>query len=361
MLSNFVAEYSLSGAQQGLISTSQGIGSMVSLIIAMLIAGRLKKTTVVTLSLFFIIFICLFISVIPPFVVLALLYGLLGIVIGLFNALNSSLISDMHSPKTAPKYMSLLHGVFGMGGIAGPIAFLFLMNAGFSWNQVFMFISALCALMFALYYFMSRKAVKVLTFSQPDSKFAVKDFLGFFKSRNNLLYCASIGAYSAHQAIVVIFITMYITTNLMSVGLGALSLSLYWVGIAAARLLTPKFKLHPKTQLVLGCLLAGLTLAVGLLSNNALILTVCVLISGFFGGSSIPLIYALACSENSTITLIASTIVTGFLYIFQAATPVFVAYISSIFTTTVGMYISVLLALLCSLTSFFIKKRVYET
>jgi fucose permease len=206
----FGGGYTVSSFLSGRLSAKRGIGP---LLIAAAITGMIALAVL---------------SASATWPIFLLATGLLGVGGGLIDATTNTYVAIRHGARA----MGLIHGVFGIGAIAGPLLVTVLLQVGFSWRVAF----ALLALGQALYVAgLWKFARDIETHSEPSqsrhrtsllrSPILIWSLVVFF------VY-AGVGAGAGAWAFT------YLTEELgISDGVGGLVVATYWGGFTASRLL----------------------------------------------------------------------------------------------------------------------------
>jgi fucose permease len=206
----FGGGYTVSSFLSGRLSANRGIGP---LLIAAAITGMIALAVLSA-------------SATWPFFLLAT--GLLGVGGGLIDATTNTYVAIRHGARA----MGLIHGVFGIGAIAGPLLVTVLLQVGFSWRVAF----ALLALGQALYVAGLWKFARDLeTHSEPSQS---GHRTGLLRSPILIWSLVVFFVYAGVGAGAGAWAFTYLTEELgISDGVGGLVVAAYWAGFTASRLL----------------------------------------------------------------------------------------------------------------------------
>ena len=119
LLNEVVAAFSLTGAAQGLLSSMLSVGYMLALLVNPLFQGRTEKLFMLLLSGLMQVAMLLLSGSASSFAVFLTAIVLLGVGCGWLDGYINSCMIDFH-PHDSPKYLSLLHGLFGVGSCWPP-------------------------------------------------------------------------------------------------------------------------------------------------------------------------------------------------------------------------------------------------
>ena len=189
LLNEVVAAFSLTGAAQGLLSSMLSVGYMLALLVNPLFQGRTEKLFMLLLSGLLQVAMLLLSGSASSFAVFLTAIVLLGVGCGWLDGYINSCMIDFH-PHDSPKYLSLLHGLFGVGSLLAPLLMQALL-LGISWRGVFFVIAAMTAgamLCVAL----ARRGAKGLDSRQQarEERLSLQQFGGYLRKKRNLLLLA---------------------------------------------------------------------------------------------------------------------------------------------------------------------------
>lgn len=135
LLNEVVETFALTGAAQGLLSSMLNVGYMLALLVNPLFQGRTEKLAMLLLSGILQVAMLLLSGAATSFAVFLPAIVLLGVGCGWLDGYINSCMIDYH-PQDSPKYLSLLHGLFGVGSLLAPLLMQALL-LGISWRGVF--------------------------------------------------------------------------------------------------------------------------------------------------------------------------------------------------------------------------------
>lgn len=351
-LSNFIEEYNLKSSAQGLPMTLQGVFSVASIILMMFTVSRIKKHLAAFLALLFSGIAMLGLSIVPPFALMIILYGLFGISMGVQDTAGNALMVDIH-PESSVR-LNDMHFLFGIGNVTAPLVFQFLVSKGVLWNHVFLLVFAVQAIL-SIVFLMVIKAGAPQTKNYAETETAkidIKVITTFLKSDGNIFLFLSMFFYCAHQIGVSAWIRRFFELEMGSAILGTAALSAFWLGIAVSRILLPRLGLKPQYQLAYGNALAAMAMLFGIVLKNPIVMVICMAITGFAGGNTIPNDTFLSCERLKSNTLIATTILFAGMYIGASAISPIIGSVSAGFSLRIGVFVPVIAAALNALAGF---------
>ena len=338
LLTPIVEHYGLTESQQGVPNAALNIGCAAALLTSLFVMGRVAKPRLMLIAFAATIVFILPLSLRPSFILLARLYLLVGLAVGYIDTLASSAMADLFQGKQAARMMGALHAMFGIGGMISPVVMGGLMRGGLRWNQVYLVIAGI-GVLFALYVLpVGRGWMRDVTDGRTESLRLSGGMLKrFFGSREQLLILLSVLAYAYYLGGVTVWTDRYIDVELHNTQLGAMALSLFWLGMTACRLLAPNLKISPVRYIPVSGLLSAAALAGGILSGNAYIMCGAAVVTALLVGAVIPMILHVSCERFSENTMLATTAVLLCVYAGQAAGPAVIGQMEGALSIGTGL------------------------
>ncbi|MFP4016649.1 MAG: MFS transporter [Halanaerobiales bacterium] len=297
MMPEIISYFNLKLSQGGLILTLQSIGGVLVVVMAGVIADRVSKSRLMVLG-FLLYIICLYlISIIPFFSLLLSLSFIFGIGSRLVDTLSNAYISDLY-PEKKGRYLNILHSVFGIGALIGPLYTRFLLDNGYSWRHVFRFLGYASLPILVLFY-LTQRGKPVIKHSKESSG-EHEHVLELLKNKQIWILSIVMFFYVGHQAGVMLWTPMYIETYLRgSAVIASLSISIYWVGMIISRMTFSYFTRNHKNSVMIRwtSIIAGILLLLGLLSKQSWVVIAFLAVSGLLTGAFIPLLIDIASSK----------------------------------------------------------------
>jgi fucose permease len=301
VMPKIIAEHGLELSQGGLIMTLQSIGGVFSIILGGILADFIKKSKLIFISfsaLGMILFVLIYIN---KFSLILVAFFVFGAANRMFDSISNAYMSDLH-PANKALYLNLMHTIFGIGALSGPIYAGYLLDSGFSWNRLLSVAGITCIAVIALMPFLIKRDEKLISLN--DSSITPGNPLQHMSIFGHTpliwLLCIIMFLYIGHQSILVTWIPMFMKINLSSTTtLSGFALSSLWLGILLGRLTCAylTYRIPVIKLLMIGSLLGGLVLGLGLLSQNITLLIISLGLAGLFSGATIPLIVTIACDR----------------------------------------------------------------
>lgn len=337
LMPRIIEEYQISLAHGGLFVSAKSVGGILAIVLSMLIADRLSKSTM--LSLGFLMFgLGLFlIGMVSLYTVLLAVFFFLGAGSKLADTLFSAYISDLR-PERRGYYLNLLHTFFGVGAILSPLYVQVLMARAFTWHQVFSILGLISiALSFLLPLLAKKDQLPEKDKPKPE-KTSIGQTLAFMKQQPYMwLICLIMFLYIGHHVVLSVWIPLYMENHLhMTPAVAGLGITSLWLGMTAGRFLVACVvdRFQPSRILALGCLLGALFMAVGLWSDNGNILLVALFLNGLVSGSVLPLLVTIACNRYPE----HSGTVSAMIFMTGSLSSIFFPWFSGRLAETVGFF-----------------------
>lgn len=289
MLSSIIDAYDLQTAQEGYMSSCISAGALAALLGGILLRGRVSKPAFIFWGGTLMSVMLLLKGTVIPFGVFLAVCTAMGLGMGVMDSFQSAFLADL-IPERSAQGLGVLHGIFGVGGFALPLA-LHRLLAGYGWRQVYVMIGLVCLALMLQFGLASRKMAH-------DRLFAVKlETSGNFSQIRNfikqpyffvLLLCIFLGA--AAQNGVLVWTVRYVSGTLKSEALAPLCLSLFWIASTVSRVMTPRLPVRPSAVLAAGSALTAAVWTAGIVSENAVMMLICCIIGGLGSGCCIPVL-----------------------------------------------------------------------
>lgn len=347
MLTNYIDYYQLKSYEQGLMSAFQSGGNLAALFLIGFLQKYLKKNEIL-LGAAIIIPLVFFMFSMRPFIFIFLVgYALYGIAFGFVDSLASSVMVDLY-PEKSSFYMNLLHGIYGVGGLFGPILMRGLQLLQMQW-QVILFVIACFALLVALVYLIiTIKTYKVLQNHSLQKRIKMNEVIGFLKNKNKRILFICAFFYGAHQIGITLWVARYISEYLQTPQWGAITLSVFWICVAVSRLTIPQMHWQNKKIMILGHMICGIILIFGIISQNGFLMMICTGISGIAEGTLLPLTLDTACHWEVDNTALGSSMILLAHYLGFIITPIVMGSIISRFSIGIGMLLPAFFSLMAA-------------
>lgn len=157
-LPKIIETYNLSLEQASLFSVFQSGGMLLANCFTALVVDKLDKNKMLGVMFLLMGGFLFCIGSVPPFVLILMLFVLMGIVSNVVNNACSSYMSDLYGDQRA-RYISILHAFFGLGSLMGPLFIGQLTRMGFVWNNAYTTLG-LVIIFISVAYFLTMMVIK---------------------------------------------------------------------------------------------------------------------------------------------------------------------------------------------------------
>ncbi len=302
-----IAEFSLTGASQGLMNSMINLGSTLPLIIIPFLQGRVHKMWLVLFGSALQMLMLLLTGLSGNFTLLLVACALLGAGNNFTDSCCNSYIVDLH-PTDNSKYLNLLHGFFGVGGLITPLLITWVINRS-GWRSAYIVAAVICALIILIFVsVVIRKRSHVQGVSTAAEKPITGEmFRGYISNRRNLMLLAATIFYAASQLGLINWIVRYMSVRFDAADLGSIGMSAYWICAAICRMFCSRLPFAPHKMLVAGSIGAGVFHAIGILSGSAVVMIICSGLVGLVSGLCIPVLVSEAAIGNEDRTALSTS------------------------------------------------------
>lgn len=301
ILPSLMSQYDKTVSDIGAAQSKFGIGAIIAVLILMYILDKFKKPRVLSLVLVIFFFGIFIQGLAPEFAILPIAYLLFGMAGMAIDTIHSAVIVDIYGKKSG-LYINILHGMFGLGCILGPIYAQLLLSAGFGWNASYLYCSyavAVMCVLFSVLVFKNKGAVNRLqakTVKASGKQLTVKQFLA---RKEVIITIVAIFITKGSYITAASWFVKYMQQSLNAAAyLSTAALTLYYAGMAVSRFTAPLFykKIAPLKMLVILLGLGGIVLIVSVLLNNAYVMLIGTFFAGYGFGTAVPVLVANLCS-----------------------------------------------------------------
>jgi len=301
ILPPLMKQYNITVTDIGAAGSRFGLGAIVAVLILMYILDRFKKPKVLCL-IAAIFFVAIFMQgLAPAFYVLPIAYFLEGLAGMAIDTIHSAIIIDIYGEKSR-FYINILHGMFGIGCILGPIYAQLLLSSGLKWNSAYFFISvaiAVVCLVYTILVFTHKGSIdrlKVKNVKASEKQLSVKQFLS---RKEVIITILAIFVIKGSYIMAGNWFVKYMQDSLSATAvLSTAALTLFYAGLTLSRFTAPLFykKIEPLRTLIMLLGLGGIVLIICVLLNNAYAMLLGTLFAGYGFGTAVPVLVANLCS-----------------------------------------------------------------
>lgn len=354
VLNSVVESYRLTGGMQGIMSSLINIGAVAAFLIAPMLQGRVKKTTMLLLGASILVVSFFLLGAGRALAELIVASVLTGLGFGWVDANCNATMVDLHHQDSA-KYLGFLHGGFGVGGLLAPLLISALLSA-MSWHTVSYLMGALIAVAAVVFLLLLLSAKKGVPAPEKEQRLTFAAVKAFLVHRKNAMMLLATMLYAASQAGFLVWIVRYMTLQYNAESLGSVALSLYWVFGTISRVFAPRLKIRPLVLFLLGVVFTCVFQAIGVLSGSAVVMCIAGAAIGLVSGHCVPMILSVASAENpGSSSLIASSFLIS-IYATNSVSPVFLGALASWTSLNTMMLAPAVCAALAAVVVLFLLK-----
>lgn len=362
LLSDFIATFSLKSSGQGITSAAASAGTIIAMLLSVPIASRIGKLRLFSGALLLIMLMLFCAGAAPTALLLTAAYCLMGFGFGSLDTTASAIVADLHQGPRAPLMMGLLHAAYGSGGILAPIILTAALTRGTSWRTVLFALGTvvLAAGIVCLIIF-SRAKEKLPLQAQPTNKLTRAGLLAFARHPGNLALVLCGVGYCAHQASISVWIVRVIGEGFGNAELGAVALTLFWIGTVLSRLIVPLLGISTVRYIRWSLLLAAALLLFSGVIAIPIVLCVASAIAGLLGGATLPMLLSEISARNpdqSMLSITAILLTTGVATMFCSPLIGFIIGKTALIAVP---FISAAFAMLCAGSAFLMRRAPRHT
>ncbi len=355
LLPDILAGYGLNLSSGGLFETFRSIGGIIAAFVGGLVSDRVSKKWLVALMFAGYGLTLAAIGRAPEHALLLLLFFTLGFTTRLVDSVSNALTADLY-PTSSGTALNLLHMMFGVGALLGPLFARAVLNAHASWQSTYGSLVGLCA--FVLVFYVLALYVSRHRWGFPIHRTAGMTGRGiqpgFLRSmmRSLPLWMAAgiMFLYAGHQATMSVWLPLYVENDLGgSVFVASLGSSMFWIGIVCGRFVSMLLVRQVRAEIIvaMGCILGGILLGAGFLSHSAEMLLAASLLTGLLTGGTIPLLISVTCAWFP-----ASTgSVSAFIYLSASVARAIIPWLTGVLGQQISLPFGMALAWLTLLTA----------
>lgn len=344
LINEVVNGFALSGARQGLMSSLFNAGTMLALLAAPLLQGRINKIAsllyatalqVASLAL------CGLSSAFSLFLFSCMLLGVGG---GLVDAYSNAILTDVHQ-ENKTRYLGYLHGVFGVGSLLAPLLILQVLRWT-HWRGVYFVLAGLLLVGGCVLLLLNRRAQQsIVSHATQETVLRRADLKEYLHNpRNGAVLLAAIFA-TATQTGILIWVVRYMALRFHAEALGTASISLFWVCATVNRFSITRLPMAPIRLFVLGGALSALLVILGVLCGSAWGMCIAMGLLGLSTGHFMQVLFAECTRGYAGKTTFTTSVLIVVMGLTRTLLPLFTAWISTAVSVTTGMLVPAATAL----------------
>jgi len=267
----------------------------------------------------------------------------------------SSCMADLYEGRAATRMMCILHTSYGIVSSLVPVVYGKLLSSGVVWNNVYLYVAVVGALLVVLFTFAMRYA-RTDKKDEPtaENRMTLGDMRrimskGVLPALVCAMFCQGIylGGFNT-------WIDRYVSVTLGS-SLGSLSLSLMFFGVMISRLSLAFAPISPVKYIKFAGLASGIFLLASIPFKSGLVMCIGMFASGVCFGAFIPCALDVGCAATPESSMFATTAMMLAVYLGQAVAPPVIGALGAAFSLHVGIVFCIAFTFLCSLFCRFAK------
>ncbi|TVR57842.1 MAG: MFS transporter [Spirochaetaceae bacterium] len=363
-----IGRYGLRLSAGGFLETARSIGGVIA-VIALGAATDLIPKKYSIILMFAVYTATLFvIRIDPSYTAIVVIFFVLGASTRLVDSVSNAMTADLfrESPGTP---MNILHTVFGVGALGGPILARAILAGDGEWQTAYGALAVVCAGVLAV--FIAATASSDAARERPPAAAEIGDTAAdahtrretpftLLRSRSMVLVTVVMFLYTGHQVGLTVWLPTYMIDH-MSVGadLAALAVTLLWAGIIVGRLTAAQLSrsIAPVRLISVGSAIGGVALAAGFVSGSPVVLLAAAFVAGATTGATIPLIVTIACGWVPHATGSAS----GLIFLVGSISHMVYPWAMGLIAETVSFPGAMSLGWLPLIVAFFVAARIDRT
>jgi len=287
LVNHVIEHFSLVGAEQGYMLSMINIGLTAAVLSTVLIRWKIKKTSMIALSGLVMVATMALTGLAGSFGIVLIVSLIFGVGVGWIDVYSNSSIIDVNRAKSANN-QSVMQGWFGIGAILAPILVAALLTKN-DWQGVFLVLAPGFLVIVVIYMVCLHVAGKKI-FNTDMEAIRIKgmEVLSFLKRKKSILLLAGCFAYYTMQYGIFAWLVRYMSVQHGAEAIGITGITVMWVCTSISRFLFPKLPVDNMKLHTYGAFVAGVTLFIGIFSNNPWVMCVMVGIGALATGISLP-------------------------------------------------------------------------
>ncbi len=351
LINEIIDAFALAGTAQGVMSSMLSLGMMFALLATPALQGRIEKLTMVLLAGLLQSVTLILSGASPTFAVFAATSVLLGLGCGWLDSYMNSCMVDVH-PTDSPRFMGVLHGMFGIGSLLAPLlirALLFFTT----WRGVYYITAVLMLAATACVLCVNQRVKRAGGVAHArESKLTARNVLDYLRNRRNLLLLAFGMLTAMTQSGVTCWVVRYMTLKFDAELLGATCITAFWICATINRFFTPRIRMRPLTLCILGALLSAACLLMCVLTQSALAACIMVGGAGLFSGHFMPMLLIEGAEGYHGSTTLTTSVMMLVMGAARVAIPLMMAFATDAISIEASLLLPAAAALLGALCGF---------
>ena len=336
VLTELINAFSVPVAEEGLMSSMISIGALAALICMALLSGRVKTATVLDISGLLMVALIACTGLMPTYPAILVCFFLFGLTVGFIDACANAFIVELNGAQSG-KYLGALHGCSGGGCIIAPLLIQWLLSLC-DWRNIYLILAVVVAVPIITFVVTGRQVRGRLP-EDASSKYRLTraDFRDYITDRQNILLLLCLFLYTCSMNGVNLWTVRYVSVTLATPALGSLCLSCYWLCSTASRFLVPAMRRPSVQKFIIGAFAGFVTMTLGVLSRNPILMCVCWGLTGIVSGHSVPTLIDMGTARYTQRPGLPSSVLVIMMYLATSIFPMIMSAVNAVFTMYVSM------------------------
>ena len=299
IMPNILSDYAISKSDAALMLVFQSAGAIIAIFLGGILSRLVNKTHLVSGSLLLYCLCMMAIPFAPGYGGLLYIFFVLGAGNRILDMMLNAYISDLRT-KNRSFFITLLHSVFGVGALMGPVYVMVAFRSGHSWKQIFwtLGVSFFAVLLgYLLYKSAVFRGHKEL-YASPEKQKKGEGSSVVYRDPFICLLGLIMLLYMGYQYSVITWSPSYMQEvfGVPSTQFGS-PVTWFWVGITLSRLGFARLALRYNSLRLIGVstALGTVSLICMVFAPSPVFMLICIFATGLFAGAVIPLLMAHAC------------------------------------------------------------------
>jgi fucose permease len=276
--------YELNASAMGFLIAMQQLGVAIPPLFVGAAAGRLGKKKIVQASFGLLVLGTFLIGITNSFAAFIASIVVIGAGFAVTEGTISAILSD-EFPEESRRHLNFSQVFFSIGALTGPLIAEALIGAGIYFKNLYLYISALFALLSVSFFFTKQKNDRPAAAESPAFSLT-----GFFKNKVLLLFAAGMFLYVGAETTVANFADSYFELSLKMPELSATALALFWGAMIPSRFLAGVLKIDVRKLFTVLSVMMLVTAVSAMLVPDITVKIILFALCGFFCGPMWPLI-----------------------------------------------------------------------
>lgn len=287
LMPGLIESFAMTPSQVGYVNSTAAIGMLMANMVGGMVSDRLGKHWLYIGGGALAAVMTLWQSALVLYLPFLMISFVAGVGRAMTNLTGNALVADLH-PERRGFYVGMIHVLFGMGALVGPLIGTAFLQAGLDWRSVYAMI-AIAQIVLSVALWLSARTVPAASLA-PAAR-APGQAGGAMPMRPVMLVALGMAFYTASQSTVVTWYATYVQNGLgLGASIGAWSLTSFWIGMVIGRTATMWIsdRFEGKAVLLLYTGLGGIATLLTVLLHSPVPIYAAMVCSGLLTGGTWP-------------------------------------------------------------------------